>query len=381
MLNSKIIFGSALLKIASFGMGGLFAFSAPIILTEQYNELIRLLSIITVSTVFASYGSSGFLMRNYNHAKEHDALNQLYRTVARIKIVIYCILTLVFAIFDMIWIAALIIMTDLSLIATIILYIKEQYFLKQLYMPIQAFIKLLFLYILNLDLIVYVTAFLLLPRIYLFKYLFTELKKIRLKRTGTLEDVKFVNNEGSTYISNTVFYFLLHSPILLQIGGQSDVAGISKFTFSFALFMMFYGLISTINELILPFALNLRNDGRQSRRLLLFSFPLGTLYFTGCAMIVAYLAIIKNSVYFHSITSAEIIWMAIFFTSTFILNCIRQYLFSMDKLRILLISFVLVMIATFFSFLFNILKLSEIVLLFPSAMIFCITPTILFRQL
>ncbi len=329
MLSKQVFSFSLALKIVTFGAGALFTLTAPGILKENYAELIEIFSIISVFTMVAAYGSAGNVMRNYATAKRNSSENFLIYSLLPKKIVVYSLIFVTVSYFYKWYLAVAVIIADLGLIGSLILYAEEKYIFKQIYLPVQAILKVFLLFILKANFFLFVLLYYTVPRALYIIQVFIKIKQGYVERKKKGKHI-IVNNEKSTYLMLLLFEIYLHSPIVISPMLYGDGIITNQFAFLFAIGMVSYGLISTFNELILPTLLVSRNDKDKHKYYAKFGVLIAILYFIITAFVLRFLTKLMTVDEIQSTPFKDICLICIFFFSAYTMNLIRQIYFSQD---------------------------------------------------
>ncbi|MDC0505899.1 hypothetical protein OAN75_06920 [Amylibacter sp.] len=261
MITHNILSKSILIKVIAFAFGACFTFISPLILGNAYSELIKYFSLIAVASAGISIGSAGTISRNFDLVKKNDAIDWFVVSILKRKLLVYLVMITICIFYKLWFIGVLAVIVDISIIGSLLLYADEQYIKKQLYILFQSAAKLLFLLIARVDLVIFLFLFYTIPRFYLLKVVANNLLLGGRKYKSDFKIDGLVKNEKSVYLSNLFQEIFLYLPILMSGFRAFEDFNLLAWSFCFALSLAFYyGVISTINDLILPSLIKQRAD-------------------------------------------------------------------------------------------------------------------------
>ena len=330
MLNKQIYSFALVLKIVTFAAGAVFTFAAPGVLKQDYSRLIEIFSVVSVFTIIASYGSAGNIMRNYTLAKSYGAESFLIYSLLPKKIAVYSLIFFTISYFYEWYIAIAVIIADIGLIGSLILYAEKKYIHKQIYLPAQALLKVLLLFVLKSNFFLFLLIYILVPRVTYIIQVLSKIKEGSKYRNSQIIKHKLVKNENSTYIMLVFFEVYLHSPIVILplFNGNGSVN--NQFAFIYALGMVSYGLISTINELILPTLLANREDKNFHKSYASTGMLIALTYFILTAFAIQFITQLMQIEKIQHTPLVDIYITSTFFFLAYTMNLIRQIYFAQD---------------------------------------------------
>ncbi len=344
----QIISYAYLIKFVAILLSIAFVLIAPRYFGKTlYSKYVYYSQVLSVMILFVAFGSAGVINRFFKQFKERNSEYLLWHIIYRTKQKVYlffAISILILAIFmrnDILLLAPLAIAIDIVSVFQLFVYAKEQYTLQLIRLPYESAVRLILLPVGKWGLVLY----LYLVRLSYLAFLHNEIKlaykyirntiseNISMKASFELADVSpkiYRSVQLQTYITNLLYYSVPCLPILLLNNGV--YSGLSTYSMSLyfqAASALFYNFLTSINDVLLPKAIQNRdNTSKMTKALFLWVIIIILI----CLSAMLFFGLIRSWLisYYHLEQYAYIYYFFMYFSALVMLNTLRQLYYVYD---------------------------------------------------